>query len=256
MAAAGGAARAAHRGAVGVTSVYSWQMARAPGSGGAAAASGYSTSFPNTENPLSDSGNLVCPSTIYSYYQAVRTTPGKCFGVGASAVYDDCVVRTAAGLGISTTSHYSRAVVHRTGGYTPPSTHEVEIVLMVSETASTLKLYEGLFAFGSTFTAVRWNGTGGDFTVAGTGSWTDSPDIDTGAATNVQHGDVVEGIAEIVGGSPRLTFKLNGTTFWRCTDTSGDKLTSGQPGLSFFARSGTGLDMAAFCFSSWEAGTQ
>jgi hypothetical protein len=206
-----------------------------------------------TENPSSLSGALFHPADVYTYYQKTKIVSGVMCGVAFSANYDDCVARTDASLGISTTKHYSKAVVHRAGGYTPGSTHEVELVGMVSETVSTLKLYEILWNIGGALNPVRWNGTGGDFTLQGTGNWTDTPTINT-SHTNLQDGDVVELYCEVISGNPRITVYVNGTAVFQVSDTSVDKLTSGQPGWSFFSRDDPALVLHNYGFSYIEAG--
>jgi hypothetical protein len=208
-----------------------------------------------TENPASLGGALVNTASIYSYHLTTRITSGKLYGTGPSDAenFRDCPVRTSASLGISTTKHYCKAIVHRTGGYTAPNAQEVELVCMVSDTPTSLKLYEFLWGFDSGRGMVRWNGTGGDYTFHGDAGWTDTPIVNIGCP-NLEHGDVVEMFVELISGSPRITVKHEGTTFLQVDDTSAGKLTSGQPGWSFFAREGSGLDMAGYCFSYIEAG--
>jgi hypothetical protein len=206
-----------------------------------------------TENPASLGGALVHPADTYTAYQKTKVVSGVLCGVAFSVGYDDCTVRTNTSLGISNTKHYSKAIVRRQAGYTPGSTHEVELVVLVSETASTLKLYEALWNIGGSLSVVRWNGTVGDFTLHGTGTWTDTPTINTGSS-NLQNGDVVEMYAEIISGSPRITVYVNGTAVFQCSDTSVGKLTSGQPGWSFFSRDDPALVLHNYGFSYIEAG--
>jgi hypothetical protein len=206
-----------------------------------------------TENPSSLGGNLIHPADLYTSYQKTRITPGKLYGVAASAGYDDCVVHTNPFLGISNTQHYVKAVCHRAGGYSPGNTHEVELVVLVRTTPTSLKLYECLWPIGGAISPVRWNGTIGDFVLHGTGNWTDTPTVNT-SFSNLQHGDVAEMYVDFVSGSPRLTIYVNGTMIFQCQDTSVDKLTHGQPGWSFFARADAGLVLDSYCWSSIEAG--
>lgn len=213
----------------------------------------YSTTFPNTENPFTDGGRILQGGTDGLDWQNTRSTPGKLFGVAASAGFDDCTCCLKTLQGVNPLYHYSRVIISRTGGYTPPSTHEVSIVAGVSISGHVIDLYEFIFPFASTLQAVRWRGAVGGFVVNGDAGW---PNVPTGAGfTDAQDNDVCEVRFDGRSGTPNLTVHVNGSQVLAVTDTTGSKITSGQPGASFFARAGTGLDMASYCIKSWEAGS-
>jgi hypothetical protein len=94
---------------------------------------------------------------------------------------------------------------------------------------------------------VRWNGALGDFitTVFTTIS---------GAAFGVADGDIVKTIFDSTSGSPIITYFLNAVQQWQITDTTAGKITSGFPGMGFFARSGAGLDMTKYCNRRFDCG--
>jgi hypothetical protein len=209
---------------------------------------GFTTSFPLTENPVSE-GRWINGGTTGLDWQNTRTTPGLAFGVGVSAGYDDCIA-CVSGVGVNTTSHFAQGTCHRVGGYVPPDSHESELLVGWSISAHVAKGYEISWGIGLLPQPVRWNGAYGDFTVLGAAGWTDTPSGSYGSA--LVDGDVVKVAYAVIGGNVTLTLYRNGAQILTVQDTSAGKILSGQPGLGSFARAGA--TMSSYCWSSFTAG--
>ena len=174
-------------------------------------------------------------------WQNVHTSAGLCYGAGPALNYEDC---TACRNNFNNASHRTRATIHKQAGYTPPSTHEVELVVAVNISANRVQLYEWLWSHGGIMQVVRWGGAPGDFKF-------DLPaTVSGGGAPN--HGDVMEFRYDATNSAVVvLTCYVNGNLVVTVTDNTPQRILSGNPGLSFFARAGGGLDMSSYCFSDW-----
>lgn len=217
-----------------------------------------------TENPLSDGGKYVMGGTdggVWQNVQSITTGTARAHGVADSAGYDDCITHVKSSLGINSAAHYALATCYLAGGYTPPSSHEVELLVGWLISNGVARGYEVTWGFGATPAIVRWNGAIGNFTVNGSANdnlatgkgWTDTP-TGTGGAALVD-GDTAKVEFSIVGGSPLIIIKRNGSEVLRVADTSAFKFATGQPGMGFFARAGTGLNMASYCWKTFQAGS-
>lgn len=197
-------------------------------------ASSYSTSFPLTENPISESGRWQSPSI--GGFTDVRTENGNAFGTnGVADVYDD----SYAFLTGYSNDHEVDAVIYR--GSPPAFNHEVELHLRVAETTVT-KLYEVLKSKDGSFQVVRWDGMVGDSVL----NITDLTSLGTGPGHSSApvNGDRIR--ARIVGQT--ITVWYNESQIWTYTDNSAGKLTSGNPGIGFFYR--PGATQSSFGFQS------
>lgn len=207
----------------------------------------YTASPSITENPISEGGAWLSGGKDALDWLNVRKGGGKIYGVGPSTDYNDC----AACLNVfgSTSKHYVQATIYRAAGYSAPSTHEVELLLGVSMSAHDIRAYELDFWFEGNLQPVRWNGSVGNFDTGAlrivSGSWPNS----------LANGDVIRAEFDSSSGSPTISLYLNGRLTVVMTDTSAGKITSGSPGIGFFARSGSGLVMDGYCFSAVSAGT-
>jgi hypothetical protein len=215
-----------------------------------AAAKTYSTDFSGTENPLSEGGVWTNGGVTGGDWQNVRKSNGTAYGVGTSAGYNDCI---ACLPNLAGSTHFVQAAVVKRSGYTPPSSHECELLLGFSIASRVARGYEIDIWFNGTIQAVRWNGPVGDFTVSGGSGW---PNLGTGSgfAGGLRDGDILKAVFDSTAGSPRITVYQNGAQVFQIVDTSSGKIMSGGPGIGFFARDGAGLDMTAYCFSSLTAG--
>jgi hypothetical protein len=198
----------------------------------------YSTTFPLTENPISENAAWRGPNG--TGFTPCRTASGNVFGTnGVTDTYDDSYCYLT---GFSNNQEVE-AVIHR--GSPTSANHEVELNLRVSESGGETYLYEILFNKDGAFQVVRWNGWHGG---GGEGS-VDITDL-TGSGSGPRHssppvnGDTVK--ARIVGQT--ITVYYNGAQIWTYTDNSAGQLTSGQPGIGFFYR--PGASPSAFGFQS------
>jgi hypothetical protein len=201
----------------------------------------YDTSFPATENPLSQSSRWRVGG-VTGFYRNPRTTSGRCFA--ASFVtpdeYDDCLAHLQ-GHAISA-NHYVEGTIYRESGYdTPGATHEVGLYLRMTIGEEFVSGYEFLFEAQGSFQVVRWEGTHHTIDNFFTGI-----DVSGSSPGALSHGDVVR--VEVV--DDEFAALLNGVEFASFTD---DTFSTGSPGLGFFVREGS-TTPANYCFSRWRAG--
>ena len=213
------------------------------------AASVFPTTWPATENPVSQGSIWTQGLDVGLDWQNTQSTggsPGIGWGTGSSPVSDNDNISIVKGL-YSTTKHYAQITINKVGGYTPPSTHETEVLVGFDITAHSAKGYEMDFAWGANLQPVRWNGALNDFitTVFTTVS---------GAPFLPNDGDVIKVIFDSTSGSPVITVFQNGAQQVQYTDTTAGKITSGAPGMGFFAAPGAGLDLTKYCNKGFDAG--
>jgi len=200
------------------------------------AAQTYSTSFPLTENPISEGGNWINGGVVGLDWNNMLTTPGLAQGQGpASVAYSDPTAVLAGTWGANQTAQAVVYSVNQTTSYY----QEVELRLLTTITAHSITGYEINFRCLKTSAAymqiVRWNGALGNFTVLANYS---------GAQYGVANGDVVK--ASVVGGT--ITVWINGVVAGSATDTT---FTSGSPGMGMDF--GCGSTYGNFGFSSFTA---
>ena len=123
--------------------------------------------------------------------------------------------------------NFSTFTVNKVAGYTPPDSHEIELLGLFTITANSAKGYEMDFPFGGALQPVRWNGAIGDFITTVFTTLSGSP-------FNIADGDVVKSIYDSTSGSPVITLFLNGVQQIQLTDTTAGKITTGSPGMGFF----------------------
>jgi len=194
----------------------------------------FNTSFNATENPISESGAWVRLTT--TYWHNVRTVGGNAVpSANASSdrsVFDDCYARLTGTWG---PDQELVATVYKGAA----SEGEVELCMRVTDTTSSVRLYEcGFNVNGLTFIA-RWNGAPADYTMLA-----ESPNglINTGGLWT---GDRVR--ARISGQTISMWYaRAASPTSWiligSVADSSSQRLISGSPGIGFFARSPLSLD--------------
>lgn len=201
----------------------------------------YSTQFDLDENPINESGSWKRGTDI-GFYQAPRSLGGICYAQGTNAAYDDSIAHLI-NHGIPV-NHRVGVIVSRTGGYTPPDSHEIglylRMVIGMGTGGNKVRGYECLFPFtgAGSFQIIRWNGTVNDnlanFTsVSGSGS-----------PGTINDGDLIE--AQIVGSTIKCYH--NGNLFRTSTDAT---WSDGNPGLGFFIRPGG--TPSSFCAKSFFA---
>lgn len=182
-----------------------------------ASAHNYTTTFPETENPISDGGRWINGGVVGGDWTDVSTTPGFAIGRQVGAPYTDA---TALLSGIWGPDQRVTARVftrHQNGN----CFQEVEMRLRSTVTPSrstgyeiSFKAAEGPWAY---LAIVRWNGKVGDFTNLYTPQ---------GAKYGLRDGDVVS--ASIAGNV--ITAYRNGLPLGSARD---DTYTAGKPGIGF-----------------------
>jgi hypothetical protein len=196
-------------------------------------AQSYSTSFPLTENPISEGGKWINGRTVGLDWNNVYTSGGFAGGVGpSSATYADPTAILAGSWGPTQTV---QATVHvsKSGPYY----QEVELHLRSSRSAHSATGYEldygvdGSRAF--YIGIVRWNGALGKFTGSsnhGPGAVCSYPRVGAGCTQvngiAVKNGDVIKGTA--VGST--ISAYLNDTLIVQVVDS---KYSGGAPGIGF-----------------------
>jgi hypothetical protein len=192
------------------------------GSAGAGGARTYTTHFPLTENPISESGSWINGQTTGLDWHDVSTTPGLAIGHQSGSSYTD---GTALLTGAWGPTQSVEAVVHTVKQH-DSCYQEVEMRLRSALTPHSCSGYEISFKMSKTSSAyliiVRWNGKLGDFTYL--------LNV-TGAKYGVSDGDTVK--ATISGNL--ITAYLNGVVMGTATD---DTYATGSPGMGFNLETG------------------
>jgi hypothetical protein len=195
-----------------------------------AAARTYSTAFPNTENPISEGGNWINGKTDGNDWADIRTTPAYAFGTESGITgYDDSTALLAGNWGSDQTA---QATVHAVNPQSNDSIWtEVEIRLRssISTNPNRCTGYEVCceLAPHNFIAIVSWNGALGDWTTIG---------YVPGGGT-IHDGDVIK--ASITGNV--ITVWVNGVNLGQVTD-SGNRWTSGKPGMGFYLQGTTGIN--------------
>jgi hypothetical protein len=208
-------------------------------------AASFSTSFPLTENPISQGGIWDGGAVPGLDWQTPRTTPGACVAAGFSTGFDDNIA--VLNNGPYNANQYAQGTVFVAGGYAPANSHEVELLLRGGITAHSAIFYEITLGLsdGRYLDIVRWNGAVSDF------SYVYQSGHGSGPAIN--DGDTFR--AEIQGSTIRI-FR-NGSLYYTHADVTNSGalslIASGKPGLGFYALSG-GVTLANFGWSSYGAG--
>jgi hypothetical protein len=192
----------------------------------------YTTSFPLTEDPISENGKWTSGKSAGLDWANIRTTPGFAFGTqsggrrGAPEEYDNSTALLAGSWG---PEQVAQAMVHSVN-QNDKIYEEVELRLRSALSPHRCTGYEICFRCSKTPKAycsiVRWNGPLGSFTYLKQG---------VGAHYGVANGDVVK--ATIVG--RMITAYINGVQVLQASDPT---YSSGSPGIGFYIEVGRGVD--------------
>jgi hypothetical protein len=205
----------------------------------------YTTTFPATENPISEGGKWINGQAVGLDWQNVRTKPGLAYGADASGTpnYND---PTALLTGTWGPDQTVEATVYSVNQQVGNVTEEVEIRLRSTITAHVNKGYEVLFRCthdGTQYTEiVRWNGP--------LGNWTYVKQLSGSAAgPGIRNGDVVK--ATIVGSV--ITGYINNVQVIQASDSTH---TTGNPGMGFYMNrvANANADYGFTRFSAWDSG--
>lgn len=176
----------------------------------------YSTTFPLTENPISEGGNWVT-TTTGTFNNPVSTTGGNAVGL-LSSVTNDSVAHLVGAYGRDQT--VTCTVFHNGSS----GSAEIELHLRCTFLTNQVKTYEiDIVPSQDVCVIVKWNGDQGDFTnLASSGS--------LGGAAD---GDVFK--ASCIGPSNNtvITVYKNNVQIVQATDTSA--YVTGNPGMGFDA---------------------
>jgi len=192
------------------------------GAGGSTSGRVYTTTFPLTENPISEGGSWINGQAVGLDWHDVSTTPGLAIGRQSGTSYTDGTALLTGSWGPTQTVE---AVVH-TVNPKESCYQEVEMRLRSTLTAHSCTGYEISFKATKSASAyliiVRWNGKVGDFTYL--------KNV-TGAQYGIADGDTVK--ATIVGNV--ITAYINGVAVGTATDST---YTTGSPGMGFNLETG------------------
>ena len=192
----------------------------------------YLTGFEYTENPISDDGAWKHRASAWS---EVRTFGGPGVAVGTQTGTDGYDDSYAVLSGFSA-DHGAAGAIYKSPGGNFSCSKEIEILLRMADTASTVRGYEVLFSLSAdVIQFVRWNGAKGDFTV-----------LPGGASISLSSGDTIS--ATIVGST--ITASVNGDVVATSSDST---YRDGNPGMGLFRRDcGGNHDMGLRNFTAWE----
>ena len=185
----------------------------------------YSTSFPLTENPISENGNWINGKAVGLDWGDVQTTPGLAFGTN-SGNYADSTALVSGSWG---PDQMAQATVHSVN-QTDSVYEEVELRLRSAISAHSITGYEINFRCSKTGNAysqvVKWNGPLGNFTYL----W----GVD-GGQYGVADKDVVK--ATMIGNV--ITVYINNVQIGQVADST---YTAGSPGMGFYLDGATGIN--------------
>ena len=180
----------------------------------------YSTTFPLTENPISEGGSWTNGGATGLGWANVQTTPGLSFGTGpvnaGTYLYAD---PTAVLKNAWAQDQQVQATVKVRGAYGRACCKEVELLIRMTITRNSITGYElncSVLPAGPYLTLVRWNGPLNNFTY-----------IVRNATTSCVNGDVLKLTA--VGNT--FTVYKNGVQVLQGTDATFQK---GSPGVGFY----------------------
>ncbi len=201
----------------------------------------YTTTFPLTENPISEGGRWINGQAVGLDWADIQTVPGLAFGTEKGTInFDDSTALLAGSWGPDQTVE---ATVHSVNQPSDQGIYEeVELRLRSSLSAHRATGYEINFRCNKTVNGymqvVRWNGPFGNFTYL---------DGRGGSQYGVQNGDVVK--ASMIGNV--ITVYLNGVQIAQTIDNT---FTSGNPGMGFYVQGTSGTNVNRdYGFSSFTA---
>ncbi|MBZ5574853.1 MAG: hypothetical protein LAO09_23615 [Acidobacteriia bacterium] len=174
----------------------------------------YSTSFPQTEDPISEAGHWINGGTVGLDWTNVSTNGGVAIGHEGSVPYSDATATLRGTWGPTQTVQGTVYAANQniTCG------QEVEMRLRTTIAPHSITGYEVSFSTSSGYLIiVRWNGPLGDFTILS------NP---TGSQYVAENGDVVK--ATVVGNV--ISAYKNGALMGQVSD---DTYSTGSPGMGF-----------------------
>lgn len=220
--------------------LYSWAMPRPKGGPGGGSLDTYTTTFPLTENPISESSAWVNGS-VFSQGAAtktdVQTGSGNAYGTMVSFDGTNFIDSIAHLAQWSSSNHEVTGTFANSGAV---NGLEAELFLRLSITPTHVFGYELDCVYsGSHVVLVRW-----DMTAASPNAFSSPPLADSagsGVTTNFADGDQL--YASVVGNIITAKYKAVGGSFQTLFthDISGDSTSysSGAPGIGFWNQTGS-----------------
>lgn len=220
----------------------------------AAPSNDFITNFPAAEVPISQGGIWTLGGTDGLDWQDVDTHIGEAYGhyfAGGTfygGEFDDPIAHLKTSYRTFANNQFAQGTAHVTGGYTPNTSHEIELLLRFAITAHNARGYETLWQHDGFLVFVCWNGPRADPSNSNNGYTQLGSPVNIGVAV---HGDVLK--VQIIG--TVLTAFLNGSQV-HTYDTASDptKWSSGQPGMGFWPRSGGNVVLDGRGWQSFRAG--
>lgn len=196
---------------------------------------GFSTSFPTVENPLSQGGIWKCGLAVGLNWTNPKATSNGCVASTTPTPnrYDDAIAMLDSSAFAANANQFVETIVYKAAGYSGGGgSHEVEHFGHMSVSANNAQGYEGSIGINPSGTyafIVRWNGPEGDYTALidpsnGVGSYTNAP-------TALADGDVIRSEYTVAAGVATIKLFQNGSLIVTTTDST---FLSGQPGLGFW----------------------
>jgi hypothetical protein len=201
----------------------------------------YTTTFPLTENPISEGGKWINGGSDGLNWNNFRTTPGACFAAAFSSSspppYNDALATLKSSALALNANQFVEATIHLASGYLATGTHEMGIWLRSNLSAHDNTGYEFYWGqHGSDWGLVRNFGPNNFSFITTTGAGPGNP----------ADGDVIR--MEIRGST--LTVFKNGAQVLQGSDTN---VASGQAGMGSYVISGN--TPSSYCFSRWQCGS-
>jgi Divergent InlB B-repeat domain len=199
-----------------------------------AQAASYQTTFPLTENPISESSMWLNGAIDGIDWSNVYTSGGN--ALGTQKLISDYNDSTALVKGSWGADQYVKVTVYNNG--TPAANNpEVEIRLRSSISSHSCTGYEVQFSVTGNYQyrIVKWNGPLDSYS-----------ELYIGGTQALSDGDVIE--ASMIGST--IMVWLNGVQVMTTTDST---YTSGNPGIGFWTQSSSGADNARYGFKDFLA---
>ncbi|HQR22179.1 MAG TPA: hypothetical protein PKV98_15015 [Burkholderiaceae bacterium] len=195
-------------------------------------ATSFATLFESTENPLSEGGAWVKAG---SAWQTVRSLNSYACGAAYTDAEDDAYVKLSSSTFAAPNDDYEVvATVRHVNDQL--AVQEIEILLRVVDTSTTINCYEVLVATNGSITLVRWNGIphNGEYlildsTTSNPASWSGNGDKIKARVTGTN--PVVVNVWHAPSSNPTNFTQLSGFPY---SDTDATRKQSGQPGIAFY----------------------
>lgn len=202
----------------------------------------YTTSFPNTENPIAEAGNWTNGQTTGLDWGNVRTTTNKAFGTLATSTHDNTAIVT----GTWAADQYATStvfVLSPSNTFFPEVEHRFRTIITAHVNSGYEVAYGLQGGAASYLLFVRWNGAAGDFTellkLNGAGFAVGNGDVVHSTLVGTTLSGYIGGVFK---GSVDIT-SMGGTVF-----------TTGAPGMGFNADSGGSAFLDQYGYTAFTAG--